>query len=273
MTEPKPPLRVGVGGLGAIGLDLAKRLMQGVNGLELTAASASTVTRARERLEALGSQAAAVTLADLADHADVVVECAPSAVFREVAEPTIRAGKHFVPLGVGALLTHWDLVELARETGARIGVPSGAILGLDGLRAAAEGHIESVTMVTRKPPAGLAGAPHLVENGIDIDELTQPLRVFTGSAREGALAFPANVNVAAAVALAGLGPDRTTLEVWADPTVTRNTHTVEVESDSARFSIKMQSIPTEANPRTGRIVAQSVLATLRRLVEPLSVGT
>ena len=99
------------------------------------------------------------------------------------------------------------------------------------------------------------------------------MRVFAGSAREGARAFPANVNVAAAVALSGLGPDRTTLEVWADPTVTRNTHTVEVESDSARFSIKMESIPTAANPRTGRIVAQSVVATLRRLVEPLTVGT
>lgn len=273
MSEPNAPLRVGIGSLGAIGLELARRLTQGVTGFELAAASASTITNARERLDALGSAAVAVPLAELAQHSDVVVECAPSAVFRELAEPAVRAGKHFVPLGVGALLTHWDLVELAGETGARISVPSGAILGLDGLRAAAQGHIESVTMVTRKPPAGLAGAPHLVEHGIVIDGLEQPLRVFAGSAREGARAFPANVNVAAAVALSGLGPDRTTLEVWADPTVTRNTHTVEVESDSARFSIKMESIPTAANPRTGRIVAQSVVATLRRLVEPLTVGT
>ncbi|MGI9332074.1 MAG: aspartate dehydrogenase [Gammaproteobacteria bacterium] len=273
MPDEHTGLRVGIGSLGAIGLDLAGRLVRGVDGLELTAASATTIARASERLKALGTTAPAVPLSELAEHADVVVECAPAAVFREVAEPALRAGKHLVPLGVGALLTHWDLVELAASTGARISVPSGAILGLDGLRAAAEGGIESVTMVTRKPPAGLAGAPHLIDNGIDLGDLDRPLRVFAGSAREGARVFPANVNVAAAVALSGLGPDRTTLEVWADPTVTRNTHMVEVESDSARFSIKMESIPTRANPRTGRIVAQSVVATLRRLVEPLTVGT
>jgi len=127
-------------------------------------------------------------------------------------------------------------------------------------------------MVTRKPPAGLAGAPHLVDNNIDIDGIDSPVRVFAGSARDGAVGFPANVNVAAAVALAGIGPDKTQLEVWADPTVDRNTHTVTVDSDSSRFEVHMQSIPTVENPRTGRIVAQSVVSTLRSLVAPLVVG-
>jgi aspartate dehydrogenase len=140
------------------------------------------------------------------------------------------------------------------------------------VRAAAEGEIHSVTMVTRKPPAGLDGAPYLVEQGISVRNLAAPLKVFEGSARDGARGFPANVNVAAALSLAGIGPDRTRLEIWADPALTRNTHRISVDSDSARFSMTMENIPSE-NPRTGRIVALSTIAALRGLVSELRVGT
>ena len=108
---------------------------------------------------------------------------------------------------------------------------------------------------------------------IDLEGLTEPLRVFAGSAREGAAGFPANVNVAAALGLAGVGPDRTRLEIWADPTVTRNTHRIRVEADSVRFEMTIENVPSAENPRTGRLVALSVLATLERLVAPLVVGT
>jgi len=189
-----------------------------------------------------------------------------------VAEPAIAAGRILVALSVGALLDHLDLVERAAATGARIIAPTGALLGLDAVRAAAEGEIASVRMISRKPPAGLAGAPYLVERGISLEGLTAPLKAFDGSARDGARGFPANVNVAAALALAGIGPDRTRLEIWADPTISRNTHTIEVEADSARFRMTIENVPSE-NPRTGRITALSVLACLRGLVAPLRVGS
>jgi aspartate dehydrogenase len=128
-------------------------------------------------------------------------------------------------------------------------------------------------MVTRKPPRGLLGAPYLEKNGIDISGLSEPKRVFAGTAREAARGFPANVNVAAALALAGIGPDRTTIEIWADPTVTRNVHRIEVEAEAARFSMQIENVPTEENPRTGRLTALSVIAALRKLVAPLAVGT
>jgi aspartate dehydrogenase len=170
------------------------------------------------------------------------------------------------------LLEHWDLVERAKATGARILVPTGALIGLDAVRAAAEGDIRSVTMVTRKPPAGLDGAPYLVERGISLVGLNAPKCIFSGTAREGARGFPANVNVAAALSLAGIGPDRTQLEIWADPTIDRNTHRIEVDADVARFSMTIEGIPS-ANPRTGRIVAPSAVAALRGLVSTLKVGT
>ena len=111
------------------------------------------------------------------------------------------------------------------------------------------------------------------QEGIDLEQITQATKIFEGSAREGARGFPANVNVAAALALAGVGPDATKLEVWADPTVHRNVHNIRVESDSAAFELKIENVPSEENPRTGRIVAQSVIATLRREVAPFTVGT
>jgi aspartate dehydrogenase len=165
------------------------------------------------------------------------------------------------------------LVARAQATGARIIVPTGALLGLDAVRAAAEGPVESVTMVTRKPPAGLEGAPYLVQHRISLDGLQEPLRVFDGTAQDAAAGFPANVNVAAALALAGIGPVRTRVEIWADPSVTRNTHTIRVEAEAARFTMTIENVPSAENPRTGRLTALSVLSCLRGLVATLKVGS
>ena len=272
-THLKAPLKVGIGGLGAIGMALARRLDKGIDGLTLTAVSARDIDSARLRLSDLRQQVPVMALSELAPVSDVVVECAPAAVFSQVAEPAIRMGRILIPVSVGGLLDNWHLVELARTTGARINVPSGAVLGLDAVRAAGLGDIQQVTIVTRKPPAGLKGAPHIGKHQIDLNAVEEPLKVFEGSARDGVAAFPANVNVAAALGLAGIGPDQTWLEVWADPTVSRNTHSITVESDSARFELKIENVPTEENPRTGRIVVLSTLAALKRLVDPLTVGT
>lgn len=214
-----------------------------------------------------------VTLRELANHANVIVECAPASVFAEVARPAIEQGRIFMPLSVGALLDHMNLVDEATHTGARIIVPTGALIGLDTVRAMAVGEIYEARLETRKPPAGLEGAPYLIENAIDISNLQEAKRVFTGNARAAAKAFPANVNVAAALALAGIGPDRTEVEVWADPAVDRNHQTVRIRSDAGEATMTIANIPSAENPRTGRIVAQSVIAALRRLTAPLTAGT
>ena len=184
----------------------------------------------------------------------------------------LAAGKKVMVLSAGALLERPHLRELATENGGQIIVPTGALLGLDAVTAAAEGKIASVRMTTRKPPNGLVGAPYLVKNNISVEGLNTAKRVFSGTAREAAKGFPANVNVAAALSLAGIGPDLTTIDIWADPAVERNCHTIEVEADSARFSLTIENIPSE-NPKTGRITALSVLAALRKLHAPFRVGT
>jgi len=208
----------------------------------------------------------------LCDVADIVIECAPAKLLRTIVVPFVSSGKIAVALSAGALLENEDLIELAKQNGGQIVVPTGALIGLDAVTAAAVGNIHSVRMITRKPVLGLAGAPYIVENKIDIERITEPLKIFEGTAREAAKGFPANLNVAVALALAGIGPDRTKLEIWADPALTRNVHRVDVESDSARFSMSIENIPSE-NPRTGLISAFSVIAYLRKLRASLRVGT
>ena len=266
-------ISVAIGSLGTVGHALARRLMDSSSNMRLVAVSARDCARARARLDALGCAAEVVPLHKLGDIADVVVECAPAEHFRTVAEPVVRAGKILVPISVAGLLDHLDLVDVAGACGGRIMVPSGAIVGLDALRGVGEGKINEVRMITRKPPSGLAGAPHLIKNGINVENLTQALKVFEGSAEEGARGFPANVNVAAAVGLAGVGPASTKLEIWADPSVTRNVHEIHVSAEAANFRLYIENLPSEENPKTGRLVAMSIMATLRRLTSPLVVGS
>src|SRR5580704_1052821 len=256
--------RVAIAGFGAIGKVVAQRLDQGIEGLTLTAVAARDVARAEAAMAGFARPVPVVPLAGLWEHADVVVECAPAALFRGLAEPALGNGRTVMVLSCGALLDNFDLVDLARRNGGRILVPTGALLGLDAVIAAAEGGISSVNMISRKPPQGLLGAPYLVAHGIEISGLTEPRRVFSGTAREAAHGFPANVNVAAALALAGIGPD---------PTITRNIHRIEIEAKAARLSMQVENVPSDDNPRTGRLTALSAIAALKKLVSPLAIGT
>jgi aspartate dehydrogenase len=272
VTSQHGRLRVAVGGFGAIGKAVAERLDQGIEGLTLAAVAARDAARAAAAMADFAHPAPVAPLGRLWEEADIVVECAPAAVFRDIAEPALSHGRIVMVLSSGALLDNFDLVDLARRHGGRILVPSGALLGLDAVAAAAEGEISRVHMVTRKPPEGLVGAPYLEWHGIAVDGLDAPKRVFAGTAREAARGFPANVNVAAALALAGIGPERTTVEIWADPGVTRNIHRIEVEADAARFSMQIENVPSAENPKTGRLTPLSVVAALKKLASPLVIG-
>jgi aspartate dehydrogenase len=267
-----PVTRIAIAGLGAIGRVLARRLYDGIPGLTLACAAARDEAKARAWLKAQRIDCPLVPLDAFPAHADLAIECAPASMLERICRPMLEAGKQVMVLSCGALLPRPDLIELARAHGGRILVPTGALLGLDAVAAAAEGTIHSVRMTTRKPPNGLAGAPYLVKNGISVEGLNDAKLVFSGTAREAAAGFPANVNVAAALSLAGIGPDRTMIDIWADPKVERNCHSIEVDSDSSHFTLAIENVPSE-NPRTGKNVALSVIAALRKLHAPLAVGT
>lgn len=265
--------KVGLAGLGTIGLVVARALDEGIEGLELTGVTSRDTDKAARNMKDFKNPPPVVSAQELADNCDVIVECVPKEVFRDIADPALMAGRLLVTVSGAGILANPDVVDLAKENGGQIILATGALLGLDAVRAAAEGTINEVRMITRKPPNALKGAPHLVQNQISVDGLNEPKKVFEGSAREGAMGFPANVNVAAALGLAGVGPDDTKLEIWADPSLDRNTHTIKVDADSARFELKIENVQSVENPGTGKITALSVIACLRGLGAPLKVGS
>lgn len=271
-------LTVAIGGLGPIGLAVARALdpttgQGGVDGLRLMAVSARDRDQAAADLAGFAVPPDIVELEELALLADVVVEALPAAAFEQIATPALEAGRVFVPSSVGALLPRMHLVKLAQQTGARIVVPTGALLGLDAVRACAEGPVETVTLETRMPPSGLAGAPYLMKHAIDVLAITRPTCVFEGTAFEAAAGFPASANLAAALALAGIGPIRTRVAIWADPGVARHIHIVRVEAEAARLTMTVENEAIDAAAHIGRLTPMSVIACLRGLVSPLRVGS
>ena len=266
-------MKVGIAGLGTIGLVVARAIDKGIEDMELVGVTVRDADKAQSRMTGFKHPAPIMDARELADTSDIIVDCVPKAAFRGIAEPALRAGRLFITVSGAGILANPNIVDLAKAHKAKIVLATGALLGLDAVRAAAEGIVHEVRMVTRKPPNALKGAPHLVANNISVDDLNEPKKVFEGTAREGAEGFPANVNVAAALGLADIGADETRLEIWADPALTRNTHTIRVDADSARFEMTIENVQSEENPGTGKITALSVIACLRGQVAPLRVGS
>lgn len=267
-------MKIGIAGMGAIGLRVAQELDRGgIPGCRLAGIAARNPRRATEATAQLSAPVPHYSLGELAEACDIIVEALPPQLFVDLAAPVIAAGKTLIVLSASQMLGQQALIDRAAETGARIVIPSGAILGLDAIKGAAVGKITSVVIETRKPVAGLLKAPYVAQLDIDLSRITEPYLILGGPVAEVARAFPANVNVAAAVSLAGIGPDKTRMEVWADPSLDRNLHTVRVTSDSSDFSMSIQNRPSPENPATGLITAQSVIALLRQKSAAMQVGT
>jgi aspartate dehydrogenase len=264
-------LRIGIVGLGTIGRAVARAVAEGLPGATLAGGTSRDEGRGKDFLASLPGAPPYLPLPELIERSDLLVEAATQAALVELAPRVLDAGRDLLVLSVGGLLDHPEWPRLAAARGARIHAPSAAIAGLDGLKGAAvAGHLAAVTMETRKPPRGLAGAPGVA--GRDLDALREETLVFEGSAREACRAFPANVNVVAAVSLAGLGPDRTRIRVYAVPGLDRNRHAVTAEGAFGRLFIEIENVPSE-NPRTGKLSYLSTIAYLRDLRAPLRVGT
>ena len=258
-------LKVGIVGMGVIGTNIAKAITAGIPGVTLAA------IHVRDPAKAKGYPA--LSLEALIQRSELVVEAATQAALRLFGPAVLSAGKHLMVLSVGGLLGVFeDWTRLAEKHGCRILMPSGAIAGLDGVKGAREGAITQVTMESRKPPRGLAGAPYIVEKGIDLEALAEETLIFEGTATEACRAFPANVNVVAALSLAGVGPERTRIKVFAVPGLARNTHRIMVEGEFGRLAIQVENIPSE-NPRTGKLSYLSAIACLREMGAALRVGT
>jgi aspartate dehydrogenase len=203
----------------------------------------------------------------------LVAECAGHAGLLQSGPGVLRAGIDLVVASVGALADaalEKALREAAREGGARIRIPSGAIGALDAISSARVGGLNRVTYTGRKPVLAWRGTR--AESSFDLDGIREATLIFEGSAREAALAFPQNANVCAAVALAGVGFDATTVQLFADPQARGNEHQVEAEGSFGMLRYHVIGNPLEENPKTSSLAAYSLLRCLLAPTDVVSVG-
>jgi aspartate dehydrogenase len=264
-----------IGGFGNVGQQLASAVLADSSGrLEIAAISGTNLDLAKDRAKKLGLEAPVIPVHEAFQHADVLVEASTYEGFRDVVEPAINAGMHVIALSVGALGVNLDLIDLADIKGATLQIASGTLPGLDIVRAAREGDIESVKLESQILPGSLVHESYIAENGIDLDAAKSgPVHIFSGTAREAALLFPRHFNVAVSLSLAGIGLDKTHVQIHANGTLLGCEHIIKVKANTVELEMKSNNLPSPANNRTSRIVAPSVLAALRELSAPLRIGS
>jgi aspartate dehydrogenase len=271
-------MRVALAGFGNAGQEVARRLVNGdLPGVELTAVTARDLDKARANAALLAPSPTVVPLAELPAHADVIVECATADALPEILRVGLGAGKTVIVVSAAGLLQMPDVELLAQRSGGRLRIANGALPGLDSLRAAREGTIRSVKLTSRIRPDSLAHETYILERGFDFAAKPpspgEPVCVFGGVARAAAAAFPRHFNVAVGLSLAGIGLDRTEIEIWADSDIPGAIHRVDVQADEVNLTMTSYNVPSVANRRTSRIVAPSILAALRAMVAPVVAGS
>ena len=195
---------------------------------------------------------------------DIVVEAASQEAVRHYGVRILDSGKELMVMSVGAFIDDVlfeRMKGIAEKKGLRIYIPSGAVLGVDGLKSASMAEIGSVTLITRKNPKRL---------GVDVDRETV---LYDGPAREGVREYPKNVNVAATLSLAGVGLDKTNLRIIADPAVDKNIHELRVKGAFGEFNVRVENLPSPENPKTSYLAALSAIATLKKISEAVQIGT
>jgi aspartate dehydrogenase len=251
---------------------LAAALDRGEVGAELVAIADQDVNKAREFAKGLKTAPPVVSIDELVRRANLIVEAAGQSSLPEIVPKALEARRDLLVMSVGGLLGHEDWFREAEERGCRIHVPSGAIAGLDGLRAAALGRLNLVILTSRKPVAALRGARYVTERQIDLDSLKEETVLFEGPPEEACRAFPATSNVAASLRLAVGNKVEVRIRVVAVPGGTENVHEIRATGDFGRLRVVLENVPSESNPRTSRLAALSAVETLRGLTRASEVG-
>jgi aspartate dehydrogenase len=262
----KTTMKIGIFGCGAIGHTLAQAIGRGqlpgavlAGGYDIDQAKVSTLRR-----EGLKT---ATTVDKLIAVSDLVVEAAGMATVPALAQAVLAKRKQLLVMSVGALLKHHGLLKQFEQAHCNLYFPSGAVAGLDALKAAkAGGAITSVRLRTTKPPLGLAGAPFFDQHPVDLARIKKKTIIFSGTAKEAVRWFPANINVAAAISLVGIGPGKTKVEIEADPKSKSNRHALAIEGSVGKIECITENVPSPHNPKTSFLATASVLALLKAII-------
>ncbi len=265
---------IGLVGCGTIGTKLAQEIQSRFRGIaRLSGIYDCDPQKAIRLSHRLSAPVPFLSPREIVARCSIIIEAASSQAVGELLPHVIRHRKVILVMSTGGLLKQRKLLEKARRLKIPIYLPSGALVGLDGIKAAAIGRLRRVTLTTRKPPRAFAGAPGIARKRISISSIRSPRLLFQGSANQAVAAFPQNINVAATLALAGIGPVRTRVRIIADPSVRQNIHEVEALGEFGRLTTRTENKPAKENPRTSQLAVFSAIATLQQILQPVRVGT
>ena len=267
-------MKVGIVGCGTIGSQIA-HACQGLlkDKIELVAICDADADKVATLAKALKPGPAVLKLNELIQKSDLVVEAASAKISGDLLNRCVEVSRDCMIMSVGGLIGHEKLLEKAGNNGTRVYIPSGALCGIDGLKSASVGRIDSVTLTTRKPPRGLEGAPYIKEKNIDLAGITGETLIFKGTAEEAIKGFPQNINVSAALSLAGLGAKKTHVKIVTSPSYTKNIHEVEIKGEAGCIFTRTENVPSKSNPKTSELAVFSAIATLRAITNTVRIGT
>jgi aspartate dehydrogenase len=274
MTER---LRIGIVGCGAIGSSLAKTI---VRDFSKRATLVALYDIDAKKSEALGrclaenNKLVVKNIKQFINKSELVIEAASAKSSLHIAREVLNRNRDIMVMSVGGVIGHLrELFDLANKKRARIYIPSGAISGIDGLKAASIAKVKKVTLTTRKNPISFKGVEYVAKKRINLDKIKKDTILFSGSAKEAVKYFPQNINVAAILSIAGIGEEKTRVRIIASPKAKKNIHEIEIESDAARIFTRTENILHPENPKTSYLAVLSAVATLKQILEPMRVGT
>jgi len=267
-------IRVGIIGCGTIGGQLAITCSGKMcNSIELIGICDQDDKKTALLKSLLKDRVPALKIDELIEKADLIVEAASALISADILKKAIVNKKDILIMSVGGLIGSEALLQDAQTAGIKVYLPSGAVSGIDGLKSGRAGSISSVTLTTRKPLKGLEGAPYLKEKNMKLAGIKDETVIFDGNAKEAIKGFPQNVNVCAALSLAGIGAEKTRVKIVTSPAYTKNIHEVEIAGDFGKISTRTENIPSPTNPKTSTLAILSAIATLEGAVKNVRVGT
>jgi aspartate dehydrogenase len=270
------PLKIGIVGCGAIGSSLAKEI---VTSLRSSASLAALYDIRLEKAQLLSKQLTGSVklcvgnLDELIKRSDLVIEASSAKAAWEITAKSLSSGCKVMVMSVGGMVDHLkELLVLADKFNAQAYFPSGAISGIDALKAANIGEVRKVVLTTRKHPQAFSGVEYVAKH-FNLKGLKKDKILFSGSAAQAVKYFPQNVNVAAVLGLAGIGMQRTRVRIIASPKVKKNIHEILIESKAAKIFTRTENILHPQNPKTSFLAVLSAIATLKQILQPIKVGT
>lgn len=269
-------LKIGIVGCGAIGSSLARKILRDFSKEACLSGLYDTNTDKLRQLAGsiFKNQLVASSLSQLVAKSQLVIEATSAVSSWGIARYTLTKKRDILIMSIGGIVRHFrKLTQLAKKNNAKVYLPSGAISGIDALKALKLSKIKQVTLTTRKNPVSFRGVRYIEQKGIKPDKIKKDTLLFSGSAQKAVDFFPQNINVAGLLSIAGLGAKDTRVRIIASPGLKKNIHEIRIESEAANIFTRSENISHPENPKTSYLAVLSAAATLKQILGAVKIGT